>query len=354
MRDLIRVLVVGAGRMGSAIVSILLEKEGLEIVGACDGRRGVAGRDLGLVCGLDKEMDIVVESDLARAVRLSRPDLAIQSTGSELTAVAPDIALLVEHGVNVISIAEEMAYPWCQSKTVAERLHELAIRHDAVVLGTGINPGFVFDLLIIALTGVCASVTSIAASRSNDLSPFGPTVLQAQGVGMAPDAFERGVRDGTVIGHVGFTQSMHMIAASLGWQIEEIEQSLNPIISTTRRKSPLAVVEPGMVAGCLHKAVARVGGRAVITLNHPQQVCPEAEDIHTSDHIEIRGVPDICLEGTPEIPGGQGTAAIAVNMIPRVLGAMPGLRTMADLPVPAATHDDLRRFIRPIAERGHG
>ena len=56
-------------------------------------------------------------------------------------------------------------------------------RRPAAVVGTGINPGFVFDLLIVALTGVCSEIESITASRVNDLSAYGPSVLAAQGVG---------------------------------------------------------------------------------------------------------------------------------------------------------------------------
>ena len=40
----------------------------------------------------------------------------------------------------------------------------------------------------------------------------------------------------------------------------------------------------------------------------------------------------------PEIPGGIGTMAIAVNMIPLVLSGPKGLVTMADLPVPRLMH----------------
>ena len=63
---------------------------------------------------------------------------------------------------------------------------------------------------------------------------------------------------------------------------------------------------------------------------------PELEDVQTGDFIEIRGTPDVRLAGSPEIPGGEGTVALAVNAIPRVLAAPPGLYSMAELPLPAA------------------
>ena len=145
-----------------------------------------------------------------------------------------------------------------------------------------------------------------------------------------------------MVGHFGFNESIRMIADTLGWEIERIEQRREPILASKRRETPFVTVEPGEVAGCHHSAVAYCNGEAVITLDHPQQVQPEREGITTGDTIEIRGIPDIRLSGSPEIPGGEGTAALAVNMIPRVLNASPGLYSMAELPVPAAILGDAR------------
>jgi 4-hydroxy-tetrahydrodipicolinate reductase len=95
----------------------------------------------------------------------------------------------------------------------------------------------------------------------------------------------------------------------------------------------------------MHTAVAYRTGKPVITLIHPQQVHPHLEGVETGDSIEIHGTPDVRLAGSPEIPGGLGTVALAVNLIPRALDAAPGLHSMADLPVPAAMLGDARRSI---------
>lgn len=346
MHDPVRVAVLGTGQMGSGIARLLLRKPGVALVGAWARRKERSGMDLGTAIGLQRELDIAVSGELADLIGRSGPQVAIQATCSRLAEARDEITTLLRHGVHVISIAEEMAYPAATSPALAEELHSLAAEHGVAVLGTGINPGFVLDLLVIALTGVCCEVRSITARRVNDLSPYGPSVLRAQGVGLAPEAFRRGLEDGSVVGHHGFAQSAHMIARSLGWPIERIEQSREPILSSVRRKTPFVTVEPGQVAGCLHRAVAYVAGRPAITLIHPQQVHPRLEGIETGDAIEIAGTPDVRLAGSPEIPGGFGTVALAVNMIPQVLAAPPGLHCMADLPVPAARLGDLRQFIR--------
>lgn len=346
MGELIRVLVLGTGQMGSGIARLILQKPGLSLVGAYARRVERNDMDLGLAIGLKQKLDIPINVNLAAVIQQTQPHVAIQATCSRLEDAWQELRTLIEHGVNVISIAEEMAYPVAKSPSRAEQLHRLAGAHGVSVLGTGINPGFILDLLIITLTGVCAQVQSISAWRVNDLAPYGPTVLADQGVGLSPEAFRLGLQDGTVVGHIGFEQSLKMIADALDWHLDRIEQTREPIISSVERETPFVKVAPGQVAGCLHTATAYRQGRVVISLNHPQQIHPQLEGFETGDKIRIEGSPDVHIEGHPEIPGGQATEALAVNMIPQVINAAAGLYCMADLPVPAAMLGaaNVRRF----------
>jgi 4-hydroxy-tetrahydrodipicolinate reductase len=334
--------------MGSAIARLVFEKPGLELVGICDRPDSPSS------VALQRELGCRVGPHLGKLAEVTVPDLAIQATRSRLADVLEDVETLLGRGVHVISIAEEMAWPAASSPQQADRLDALARANGVGVLGTGINPGFVLDLLVVALTGVCAHVESIHAERVNDLSPYGPSVLRAQGVGLTPEAFDKGVKEGSVVGHYGFPQSIGMIANTLGWEIERIEETREPILSQKRRETELATVEPGCAAGCLHTALAYCEGRPVIRLVHPQQLQPHLEDVQTGDVIEIKGSPDLRLEGRPEIPGGQATVALAVNMVPRLLAAEPGLKTMVDLPVPGALLGDVRGLLKrqPRGRRG--
>lgn len=346
MRDPIRILVLGTGQMGSGIARLVLRKNGLRLVGAYARRAGRAGIDLGRAIGLDRELGLPVSNDLGGVIEETRPEIAIQATCSTVADAMDEIMSCVRHGAHVISIAEEMAFPAYRAPQAAAEIDRLAASHGVSVLGTGINPGFVLDLLVVALSGVCAEVRSVSGKRVNDLSPYGPTVLGKQGVGLSPEAFRTGVADGSVVGHVGFPESIQMIGRALGWRIARIEERREPIISRVRRETPFVTVEPGHVAGCLHTAVGYAEGEPVITLVHPQQVQPQLEGVETGDTLEIFGTPHVRLAGSPEIPGGVATAALAVNMIPRVMDARPGLHCMTDLPAPAALLGDVRCMVR--------
>jgi hypothetical protein len=343
--ECIRVLILGTGQMGSGIARLVLRKSGLQLVGAFARRVERDGRDLGPLLGLGEDLGIGVCNDLQALILRSRPHVAIQATCSRLVDAREEIRALLQNGIHVISIAEEMAYPACTSPAIAGELHALAVEHRVSLLGTGINPGFVLDLLVIALSGVCAEIRSISARRVNDLAAYGPSVLRSQGVGLTPDEFAQGLERGTVVGHLGFRESIGMIGDALGWAIERVEETKEPIVSSVPRATPFVAVQPGQVAGCHHTAVAFRQGRPVITLIHPQQIHPHLEGVATGDRIEIEGTPPVALSASPEIPGALATTALAVNRIPQLLNSSPGLHSMTDLPVPAALLGDARRRI---------
>lgn len=83
--------------------------------------------------------------------------------------------------MNVITSAEEMSYPKAQQPELAAEMDRLAKANGVSILGTGINPGLMMDLLAICLTGCMTDVESVQCRRVNSLSPFGPAVMEEPG-----------------------------------------------------------------------------------------------------------------------------------------------------------------------------
>lgn len=341
---MIKVVGWGVGNMGRGILDMLLKKKGIEVVGAI-GRRSGVGKDIGDLLGYGSPVGIIVENDAEIVLAETRPDVVILSISSYVRGVADEIGLCAKYGADVITIAEEMAYPFRTEPELSKKLDSLAKEKGITVLGTGVNPGFVLDSLIAALTYGTRSVRQIKARRVNDLTPYGRTVMEEQGVGLSEDEFLEGVRDGRIHGHVGFLQSIPMIADAIGLEYDEIIETREPIMSTVERRTDLVDILPGMTAGCSHSAVASRNGVPVIILEHPQQVRPELEGIETGDFIDIFGDPDLHVVIRPETPGGIGTIASAVNIIPQVLSSPPGLLTMMDMSIPHCIMDDFRNHI---------
>lgn len=336
MQQPIRVLQWGLGAMGGGMARLILEKKGLEIVAAVDGRPDYVGKDLGEVLSTGKYLGVTVTDCPETVLNKEKVDVVTLATTSWTKEQQPDLRKILSAGINVITIAEEMADPAAQNPDLAAEIDTLAKQHGVSVLGTGVNPGFVLDLLVVTLTGGCHSVERIEASRVNDLSPYGPTVMKSQGVGTTPEAFAAGVADGSIVGHVGFPESIHMISQALGLGVDRIVESREPIISQVYRETPHVRVQPGMVAGCAHTGIGYCGDQEVVRLVHPQQIHPHLENQDTGDYIHVYGSPEIHLAIKPEIAGGKATIGIAVNMIPHVIAASPGLKRMIDLPAPAA------------------
>lgn len=350
----IRVIQWGLGAMGSGMARLLAQKSGLHLVAAFDSDPNKIGRDVGEYLGGAKT-GIIVQPPLPHGKAwVIKGDIMLLAADSFTRGAFLPIKMAIEQGINVITIAEEMAFPWANEPGLALQIDKLAKKHGITVLGTGINPGFVLDTLILALTGPCLEVNKIKATRINDLASFGPTVMRTQGVGKSVAEFEQGLRTGEIVGHIGFPESMHMMARALGWELEKIEEVREPIMAKVYRETAYAKVQPGQVAGCRHLAIGYVKGEPRIELIHPQQVLPQLEGVETGDFIEISGQPNITVRIKPEIPGGLGTMALAVNMIPQVLAARPGLLSMAELPVPVALMGDVRElFAWRQGKKGH-
>lgn len=330
--DKIRIMQWGFGAMGSGMVELISKKSTMELVAVYDKREEYRGKKVSdILKGVNLDVEIV--DDPLNILDNKKIDVVIMATSSFVKDVTDDIISVVKKGVNVISIAEEMAYPWISNKDLSQKMHDEALKHKVSIVGTGINPGFVLDALIIMMTGVCKRVDRIEASRINDLSPFGPTVMETQGVGITPGEFEDGLKKGTIVGHIGFPQSISLIANVMGIELDEIKEVREPIISKTKRETKYVKVDPGMVAGCKHIGYGIKDGKKVITLIHPQQIKPEIENIETGDYINIYGDPDIKLSIKPECPGGIGTIATAVNTVPLIVEAKPGLLSILDLPL---------------------
>lgn len=327
-----RVAVYGTGAMGSGIISLILEKKNLELVGVVSKRKEREGVDVGEIVGVNP-LGIKISTDPNEVIKKG-VDVFIHATCSRVKDAYPEIVPLLKNRVNVITIAEEMSYPWRASKELADSLDKLAKEGGVTLLGTGVNPGFVLDTLIITLTGVMKKIKKIYAKRVNDLSPYGPSVMKTQGVGTTIEQFNEGLKNGEIVGHFGFPESISMICEALNWKLERIEETREPIISNVYRKTQYVEVKPGMVAGCKHVAKGIVENEEKIILEHPQQVLPQLEGVETGDYIFIDGEPPINFVNKPEIQGGVATISIAVNMIPLVYEARPGLLTMKDLPIP--------------------
>jgi 4-hydroxy-tetrahydrodipicolinate reductase len=340
----VKVVLYGVGAVGSLIAKFLLEKEGIEIVGAIDIAKDKAGKDLGEVLGLEKKLAIKVLEDANSALLKMKADIAIHTTSSFLKDTYPQIASIVKHGVKVISTCEELTYPYHTEPKLAKELDALAKKHNATVLGTGINPGFLMDTLIVTLTAVCQKIEKIEAVRVMNAGTRRIPFQKKIGAGLTVEEFRQKIQNKQITGHVGLEQSVAMIADAIAWKLDKVAvERVEPVIAKKPVKSKAIEVKVGEVAGLRQKAKGIKKNREVIVLDFQAYIGAEEE----YDTISIEGVPNVKQKIQPCVHGDIGTIAMVVNSIPKVIRAPPGLLTMKDLPVPSAALEDIREYISP-------
>lgn len=327
MTSTIRTIHYGLGPIGCAIARLVSSKPGFQIAGGVDIAPDKVGKDFGEVLGTER-LNITVADELTKALAAGGADIVVHSTSSQLRQNYQQIAAALGAGLSVVSTCEELSYPQAQHADLATELDQLAKEQGVALLGTGINPGFAMDTLILALTAPCQEVKRIQVTRVSDAAQRRLPLQQKIGAGLAPEEFNKLVAEGKVR-HVGLLESAMMIAAALGWQLESAREVIEPVIADQEVRSQYLVVKPGEVAGVRQILRGVRDGQEVLTLE--LQMYLGARE--PRDAVLIEGTPSVDMVVRGGFLGDLATAGIVVNAIPRVLAAPPGLWTMKDIPL---------------------
>jgi 4-hydroxy-tetrahydrodipicolinate reductase len=325
----IRVMHLGLGPIGAAILEQMSRRPGFKAVAGVDVDEAKVGRDLGDVAGLPRRLGIKVSADAAKALKSSRPHVVVLCTTSSIRKVMPQIETILKSKTPIVSTTEELVYPGYTHIRQARQIDKWAKKAKVAVLSTGVNPGFVMDALPIALTAVCDRVDRVVVNRIQDARIRRLPFQQKIGAGLTTEQFQKQVAAGTVR-HVGFTESIAMIADALGWTLDRITDQVEPKLASVTTSSEFLAVDPGYVSGIIQDGVGYRKGEAAIRLHMEAYLgAPE-----TYDSIEIDGSPRLHVKVAGGIHGDVATTSIVINSVPKVLTAAP--RAPHDAGPPAA------------------
>jgi 2,4-diaminopentanoate dehydrogenase len=235
----------------------------------------------------------------------------------------------VSAGVSVVSSCEELLYPYYRSAELAQKLDAACKAGGARVLGTGVNPGFVMDVLPVCLTGVCREVHAVHVQRVVNATTRRGPLQKKIGSGLAPEEFERLFSEGKA-GHAGLRDTAALIGHCLGWKLEDLVETCKAVVADHDITTPHVQVKKGQTCGLHQHAEAKVGGKVVLTLDLKMYL--DAPNPH--DACQIDGNPPLKLMLDGGVAGDVATVASLVNAAPRVLKAPPGLLLMTDIAVP--------------------
>jgi hypothetical protein len=327
----VQVAHVGLGAIGREVVRLVLERQDLRLVAACDINPELVGTTLGALLGHAVHDDVTISTDLgdAKARDAAAGFVVTHTTSSSLSRCLPELLSAVAAGADVVSSCEELSYPWLRAPEEAGRLDAAARAAGVSVVGTGVNPGFAMDYLAVVLSGAAKRVDAVRVHRVQDAGQRREPLQAKVGAGISTDEFDRRIAAGTM-GHVGLTESAQAVAAALGWDAAGATETIQPVVAQTPTPSAFGTIEPGRVSGIDQLALVTVDGveRVRLHLQMAVGIGPSQDDIW------LTGDPDLHLQVPGGLHGDLATAAALVNTIGSIRQAEPGLRVMSDLRPP--------------------
>ena len=327
----VKVIQFGLGPIGLESLKLAAEQSWLDVVGGVDIDPAKTGAALGDLTGVAALGAVKVFPSLdALFAAVGTPDIVLHTAGSSASTSFAQMKPALDRGISVASTCEELIFPALNTPDLARDYDELCRRSGARIAGTGVNPGFVMDILPICLTGVSREVRSIYVERVVNASTRRQPLQAKIGSGQNPGDFRAKFAAGKA-GHAGFRQSVALLAHAMGWKLDEIRESCEPVVATSRVVTKFFDVAPGLSLGIHQKCIGLIEGETKIKLD--LQMYLDASLPH--DAIVVRGRPDLDLVMNGGVAGDDATVAALINIIPRLLASAPGVRLMTELALPS-------------------
>jgi 2,4-diaminopentanoate dehydrogenase len=309
----------GLGPIGIETLKLAARKPWARIVGGID-----------INPALDSLRDAKVYRSLEDLLARTKPDVIFHTAVSKIRDAVAQVEPMARAGISVVSSCEELLYPALREPQLAQQLDDTCKKFGARVLGTGVNPGFVMDVLPVCLTGVCRDVKAIHIQRVVNAATRRGPLQKKIGSGLAPAEFERLFAEGKA-GHAGLKDSAALIAHCLGWKISELTETCRAMVADHDIKTPHVEVKRGQCCGLHQYGEAKVEGVTRLTLDLKMYL--DAPNPH--DACQIEGEPSLKMHLDGGVAGDAATVASLVNAAPRLLKAPPGLLLMTDIGVPS-------------------
>ena len=329
MADSIKIAQFGLGSIGISTIRTLVRKPWAKIVGGVDIDPEKVGRKISEICDIPEVNEALVYDTFEELWKHEQPDVVVHTAGSKAETTINQVRPMCERGLTVVSSCEELLYPYLRAPDSSRKIDELCRRTGARLLGTGVNPGYIHDLLPVCLTGVCLEAKGIYGERVVNASTRREPLQKKIGSGMEPDRF-RALWSENKIGHAGFKESVMLIAHALNWEMGPISEKCEPVIADHDIKTDFFEVPTGMTCGINQSVHAESDSGKVISLKLKSYL--DAPDPHDTIRIDAEPPVRMLLEGG--IAGDYATVAALINAIPRLQKATPGLKLMTELPVP--------------------
>ncbi|MBP6725552.1 MAG: hypothetical protein KA137_11960 [Halioglobus sp.] len=335
-----RVAQWATGNIGTHAMRAVINHPHMELVGLWVHSDDKIGKDAGELCGLEREVGVRatgrIEDILAR-----KPDCVLYMPQSP---DLDDLCRLLESGINVVTSVADFHDPDGIEPGIRERLEAACRQGKTSIHATGSSPGFISSTLPFAVTSLCRRVDCYTIDEFADMSSRNSPamIFEGMGFGRAP-----GDINPHLIEHFrhSFAHPLKYTARRLGLPIERIEASGEFAVARNQTTIAAGVIEAGTVAAQRYTVEGFRDDKPVFRFRAnwycTRDIDREGWDLgDTGWRVQVEGDPPLDIRirfpcpdhDWPNTSPGL-TAYPAVNAIPAVCAAQPGIRTSAEMKI---------------------
>lgn len=347
MKRKIRAILFGAGNMGRVSIRAMLDHD-VEIVGAIGRKRNI-GEDIGTLAGL-QPIGVLLEKDAEAVLSRVSADIAVISTESGIAQIAPLARMCADHGLNVITIAEALNYPWNAEPEAARELDTYMKAKGVTLFSTGLFD-VIWNSIPLSLAAACNRIDEINMYCILGLEDMGKVVAEELYVGKTMEEYQDILKTQPVEQN-GLAQASMTYnygnAATLGLTPKKEMIQIEPILSERDVSYPQwgIDVKCGQLLGLEITATLLTEENVQLVYTSYFKAFAEDEEYCHVNHIDytIKGDPDFHMV-LDNVHGEVATGYVEVNRIPDVINAEPGFKTVVDLNRPTYRVKPMQAYI---------
>lgn len=337
MREPLRVVQWATGNIGTRSLKNVIEHPRLELAGLYVHSEGKAGVDAGELCGLEPT-----------GVRATRDLGEITALGADCVLYMPaacdfdEVCRLLESGANIVTTRGEFHRPDGMDPAVRARVEAACGRGGSSIHSTGSSPGFITEAVPLVLASIQRRLDSLTIDEFADLSRRdSPGLLfGVMGFGQPPAALPEGR---LTHGRTSFGPSLMLVAEALGMPLDSLEAGGEVAVARRPVEIAAGTLKAGTVAAQRITVSGVRGGRAVLNFRATWYCTTDLDPAwnvrSTGWSVRVDGDAPLDVELRFPVPLEEMaavspgyTANRAVNAVPAVCAAPPGIRTSTELP----------------------
>ncbi len=347
-----RVVQWATGNIGTRSLRGIIEHPAMTLAGLYVYSPEKVARDAGELCGLGPA-GVVATQDIDEILELGNDCVLYMPRSCDLD----EVCRLLVSGANIVTTRGEFHHPSSIEPEVRQRVESACQRGGASLHSTGSSPGFISEAVPLVLTSIERQLESLTIEEFADLSQRdSPDMLfELMGFGAGPDDFDD---SRWTHGAQSFGPSLRLVAEALSLPLDSVDASGE--VAVARRTTELAAgrLEADTVAAQRMRVTGTRAGRPLLTFEATwyctAELVPSWDLRPTGWRLSVEGDAPLDVEMRLAVPlqrMGEWTpgytANRAVNAVPYVCAAAPGIRTTVDMPQIIAMLGDATPASRP-------